>query len=969
MKKNFISLRFVQRSFLCLLSFITINVQAQFCGHTDTSWAHAIEKLQTAGKGPQHIGAIQHLNKNEINGIRYIPLTIHFIRNSQGSFSINPSVKPLYHTLMMTNKILNPIGIQFYVNANVDYIDNDDYLKAAQGSAKNLEMKSKYKNTETANLYVVDGWAGSQASGYASPEAIELAGLGVDIAPHEIGHFLGLAHTFDTGNGIELVSRTNGNCSTAGDGIADTDADPYGLTAEQVKGNVLAHSNCIMTSDTHDANNDLYTPPFDNYMSYYGGFCGFRFTPGQYARMSLTYTTYHAAYGVMTGNGICAAPSSLAVSHRSGYNVLVWKNAAGAVGTSFEMSSDNGKHWEVMTAAMPEEKETVLSNLKANTSYKFRARHLNSLAYSNEINYKATTAHVSVPVYPAAGLDGPGIGSVVSTDNAINNTGNVNNNFTVMGYAPLPEAIVGGKLPLQLKVKTNGQSAPGAVYFSVWIDENEDGDFDNATELKFHHPADNKEMYWSLDTTLQLSASAKPGITRMRVRGLPQYNRYDPVMTYNFSETEDYAIRLVADTTPSTFNAVYNPKTGKVDITWTEKTNPFAWQIERSADGLHFETIATPDSAARSFSDIVEVPDHEYAYRLRHRYGVSYTKEASVFVPAGANNYCTPVSAMGCECNNPAAQNSWYGVSLFKISEANFENNSDNSCSITQPGYSDYYGTKTINLQAGKTYNFQLQARNTQLAYASIYGDADHNAVFDATDTWFSGTNIDHGSFTVPANAINGETRLRVRGYYNPIKDACSEAAYGETEDYKIIISGGKENAVSELSVNNVSEHSLDLSWTKQSYSNPSGYLIEYSTDGKNFQQLASVNNSTNIYGVSGLQSGTKYYFSVVAQGTINSNADIAWATTTSPATDITTQKINTFTLAPNPAHQFVSIEAPEGIKTIRISNMQGRIVVQQAGLNQTSCKLSIDNLHEGFYIVQLCYSDGSTASSKLIVR
>lgn len=45
-----------------------------------------------------------------------------------------------------------------------------------------------------------------------------------ETSPHELGHCLNLLHTHSTSNGIEYINGSN--CSTAGDLVCDTPADP-----------------------------------------------------------------------------------------------------------------------------------------------------------------------------------------------------------------------------------------------------------------------------------------------------------------------------------------------------------------------------------------------------------------------------------------------------------------------------------------------------------------------------------------------------------------------------------------------------------------------------------------------------------------------------------------------------------------------------------------------------------------------
>ena len=97
---------------------------------------------------------------------------------------------------------------------------------------------------------------------------------------HALGHFFGLYHTYDEINpGIpavpppptgvvshEFANSSSPNCLLHGDGICDTEADPYSQT--------------IFT----DGNGDFYILPKDNIMSNSSSAC--RFTQGQYNKMA-----------------------------------------------------------------------------------------------------------------------------------------------------------------------------------------------------------------------------------------------------------------------------------------------------------------------------------------------------------------------------------------------------------------------------------------------------------------------------------------------------------------------------------------------------------------------------------------------------------------------------------------------------------------------------------------------------------
>ncbi len=128
--------------------------------------------------------------------------------------------------------------------------------------------------------------------------------------------------------------------------------------------------------------------------------------------------------------------------------------------------------------------------------------------------------------------------------------------------------------------------------------------------------------------------------------------------------------------------------------------------------------------------------------------------------------------------------------------------NSGTGCSNTTSAYTYFTGTSqvTATLARGTTYTFFV-TEGLQSSDISIWIDYDQNLVFDASE-WTSvavGSSVGVASsvsITIPANAVLGQTGMRVRsrntGFSNGSGDACTSFGSGETEDYDItIVSGG----------------------------------------------------------------------------------------------------------------------------------------------------------------------------------
>lgn len=278
------------------LSFLISSANAQqiSCG-TDVSKEYL--QMMIARKKALAQARTSEVNQSKLPALKTLSITAWIVKDSLRNpgltaFEINQAIA-------LVNLDFKPMNLQFKV-CDVKYIENFQYdslvAKPGPGIGTNelSQMYIKYKDENRINMYFVKyliSDKGGVAYGLAPKPSIgskaedwviitkPAVGDNKTIA-HELGHFFGLPHTFETENGVEVVKRIN--CSTTGDNFCDTDADPQG-DADGLT--------CQLKNGSKDSNGDFYTPPISNIMSYYPPSCKCTpgFTPDQYKWMMDMY--------------------------------------------------------------------------------------------------------------------------------------------------------------------------------------------------------------------------------------------------------------------------------------------------------------------------------------------------------------------------------------------------------------------------------------------------------------------------------------------------------------------------------------------------------------------------------------------------------------------------------------------------------------------------------------------------------
>jgi len=311
------------------------------------------------------------------NGIQYIGIVYHVIAKNDGSGATG--LKPVFETQCELNNDFNKFGIGFYI-VNIDTIYNTT-LWNYQNQNLGYQAFSQYNVNNVCNVYIngnLPGLCGFATFPNTAPKgggifmATNCIGAGTTTLQHEMGHYLGLLHTFQGGD--ELVNGSN--CATAGDGFCDTPADIIDYRAP-----------CPYTGNAVDANGQFYKDVTDEtlFMSYFNDVCTNRFSLEQQAEMIDVLNNKRANLLNQTLPDLTPVNMATFVSPLNGDTTLAssaitvtWNKIPRAEFYIFRMQSNTSN--QVQADTLLRDTSITIYNLIPNRAYKFRVR---GISYGN----------------------------------------------------------------------------------------------------------------------------------------------------------------------------------------------------------------------------------------------------------------------------------------------------------------------------------------------------------------------------------------------------------------------------------------------------------------------------------------------------------------------------------------------------------------------------------------------------------
>ncbi len=279
------------RSFVSKKAFIDAGLR---CGarHVDEEEADeidaAVARHQAAKRAAARPGDLVSAALQAVT----VPVYWHVINNGTGLANGDIPDSQITAQINVLNDAYAAYGFSFVLTA-VDRTTNSSWYAAGPGSTAELAMKTALRRGSAAalNLYSNNmgsgllGWATFPSDYTKSPQKDGVVilyssvpggtaapyNLG-DTATHEVGHWVGLYHTFQGG-----CAR---NATKGGDYVADTPAEK-----SPAYGCPTGRDSCARLDGLD---------PITNFMDYTDDACMTNFTAGQGTRMQAMWSTYRA---------------------------------------------------------------------------------------------------------------------------------------------------------------------------------------------------------------------------------------------------------------------------------------------------------------------------------------------------------------------------------------------------------------------------------------------------------------------------------------------------------------------------------------------------------------------------------------------------------------------------------------------------------------------------------------------------
>jgi bacillolysin len=262
--------------------------------------------------------------------------------------------------------------------------------------------------------------------------------------------------------------------------------------------------------------------------------------------------------------------------------------------------------------------------------------------------------------------------------------------------------------------------------------------------------------------------------------------------TFQYGEVEDYTVHIKEAATcavPGSL-AASNITETSATLSWGAVSGAASYDVRIKATNATTWSTFNRTTTSLGITGLQAGTAYEFQVRTNCSGSSSTYSASTTFTTAApAVSYCASKG------NN--ATQEW----IARVRLASIDNTT-----ASNGGYADFTNLST-DLKPGTSYTVFVTpgfAGSSYREYWKVWIDYNGNGSFDDAGELVlnrnaSNTNTQSATFTVPAGAKLGKTRMRVSMKYNATQTSCETFAYGEVEDYSINITNSTTSALAAL--------------------------------------------------------------------------------------------------------------------------------------------------------------------------
>jgi len=325
------------------------------------------------------------------------------------------------------------------------------------------------------------------------------------------------------------------------------------------------------------------------------------------------------------------------------------------------------------------------------------------------------------------------------------------------------------------------------------------------------------------------------------------------------------AILINGPLSPTTTTAATGPSFSSFVANWTALVGATGYYLDVSTSNTFatflpgYNNLLVGNVSSYLVSGLVQNTLYYYRVRAINSCATS-TNSNTTTVTTGSVSYCNPTYATGSAA----------GDEITNVTLGTLNNTSGASAG---PAFYTFYNSVTIpTLYQNSTSTISISFGTQTRQYVGVWIDYNQNSLFEVSEGVVSINNAGSNgtsvlTIVIPAGAITGNTRMRVRGGDNVALTAAmacgaTGSAFGETEDYIVNILPIPPCAVvlpTGLASSFVTGTTATISWSDPSNTLGSIYEYAYSTSSVTPTSGTLITSVTSA-NLTGLTAGVTYY-------------------------------------------------------------------------------------------------------------